>query len=333
MGNNNASLLRSIQDSIQRVEQKIQKREDETRAGLSTTYLHVERVLKKRLTLFEGSAEKVRELRAKDKEVLAIYKEADGSNLPAQSWRETNLHSSPNPCFLGDSARLRLRTLCLTTQSAPSRGAKLLLFFRGRRELTFLIKSFETLYEGILTRRRVQDKHAEYFDSFKKEQAAIITPIWDPRKEWTPGTRYKLLVVATQEGYKWLMGSYPLDEAQRPWLGSADAAEYRTASDFLELSVTALAGLLNKSPLIDLVEKAYDDTTVDVVPQDVGAAKEGNSNNDCQTPIARVKEALENMHCPLSDIISGQWAPANQHLHSTLILWSGQEFVSCSRKR
>jgi len=69
--------------------------------------------------------------------------------------------------------------------------------------------------------------------------------------------------------------------------------DYQTATAFLQLAVKALADVLIDSPLIDVVQSAYDGTN-----DDVGA----RNNND---KIAHVKEALEQEYGNLQDIIGG----------------------------
>lgn len=75
----------------------------------------------------------------------------------------------------------------------------------------------------------------------------IASPIWDPNDEWKPGTGYKLMIAASPKTYRWLLGKEMLsaeDSEQFKWLGEASPGEPQKATDFLALTVRALADLL-----------------------------------------------------------------------------------------
>jgi hypothetical protein len=324
MGNNNTALLKSIQDEIRAVQ-------NEMRAGFGTTYVPLEEVWEASLTSFKGAAEEFRQLRAKDTDVLDIYNKADGRNLPENAPKLERYQPpfASKSMFPGKFGRTSLAHIVPDDPICSLTWGEAVVLFSGKQEGTNMFDSKELRdfvrgnAEGASNPFKVWAwnylqlpiDHAEYFDNFTKEKAVIITPIWDPKEVWKPGTGYKLLVTATLEGYKWLMGNKPLKKnaAQHRWLGSASENEYQIATDFLLLAVKALADLLNESPVIDLVQAAYDDTRVDSVPQGGGEEKAGSSNNGGQTPRTlkkkgqseRVKEALEKKHGLLSNIISG----------------------------
>jgi len=92
------------------------------------------------------------------------------------------------------------------------------------------------------------EDHEKHFDKIVRnnDEQVIISPIWDPeKKRWSPGTGYKLMVAASPETYKWLLGTENLDESvQNKWFGVASPGEQEEATNFLALTVRALADLL-----------------------------------------------------------------------------------------
>jgi hypothetical protein len=325
MGNKNTALLQSIEAALEEIRAQVRANgaqiseiRAEMRSGFGTTYLPLEQVWQVSATLFGGSAEEFGRLRATDTEVLKIYKEADGTNFPNFMKLERNKppfvsasESKPKSMFPGTSGQTSLAHIVPDDPICSLTWGEAIALFSGK-EATNMLKSPElrNFVRGnnggasnpfkvwAWNYLQLPINHAQYFDNFKKEQAVIITPIWDSKEKWIPGKGYKLLVTATQEGYKWLLGSVPFNEAEHPWIGEASDCDYQTATNFLQLAVKALADLLNKSPVIQLVQEAHQNAE--------------NSNNDGQTPrveknkkIVGVKAALQSEYGDLSEIISG----------------------------
>jgi hypothetical protein len=243
--NNNASISRLFQllTEIQRGQTELRA---EIRAGFGTTYVALEKVWQVKPTLFKGSAEKLRKFRAKYKEVLAIYQQADGSNLPEQQLQRYQHPFDSQSMFPGTFGRNSLAHLVPEDPISSLTWGEAAALCTGKDNVKNMLESQElrNFVRGNTDDAtnpfklwawdylQLPDNHAEYFDNVKKEKAVIITPIWDPNEEWKPGTGYKLLVTATQEGHKWLMGNQPLpeDASQHGWLGSASNDDYRTAT-------------------------------------------------------------------------------------------------------
>ena len=97
---------------------------------------------------------------------------------------------------------------------------------------------------------KVAEHHEDHFDkvSHSSNTGMILAPVWNHNEEWKPRTSYSIIVAATPETYKWLMGTPPPSLSSPPpqmkWLSEADDDDLQLATDFLSLTVRANADLL-----------------------------------------------------------------------------------------
>mmetsp|Transcript_22042 Transcript_22042/g.38831 ORF Transcript_22042/g.38831 Transcript_22042/m.38831 type:complete len:471 (-) Transcript_22042:355-1767(-) len=313
-----AAIRTAVKEEVGKaVKEEVEGLRAEVRAGFGTTYVPIDVIWKKKEIPVKDAAKKLRELRAKDLEVLEIYKVADGRELP-RNVPKLDRDSPPfsDMCmFPGTPYQTSMahvvpydpicsltwgEAIALVTGKAGSNmfaSKNLRDFVRGNMEdktNPFKVWAWNYL--------QLPYGHDEYFDNFKKGKAVVITPIWDPNNRWEPGTPYKLLVAATPEGYKWLLGITPLaqDPTEFRWFGEATPEEYKTATDFLQLVVSALGDLLIQSEVMDVVEQAYNST-------DAAGSK---------AFYATIRNALEKEHGLLSDIIEGAFCDDNRSKRS-----------------
>jgi len=262
MGQSNSKLLEKIQE----MNQEVHEMKEEIRCGHGTYYASMNTIWQQEKIPFEGAAKKLREYRMKDTRVLAIYGEADGTNKLEFKYSEETFPS--DSMFPGKQSNVGNSSLA---HSAPN--DEVCIFTWGEVVALLTGKESKCMLESEELRNftcgntaeaknpfriwawnylSLPNDHDDYYDKLSGDKAVIITPIWNPSDVWEPETPYKLLVAATPEGYKWLMGITPIEEdaPQKRWLGKASPQEYETATEFLQLIVKALADLLNESDLI-----------------------------------------------------------------------------------
>jgi len=225
---------------------------------------------------FVGAAAEWKELRQKDVEAVRYYNdpEARGDDL-VRYYRDkfvpdrlfpvgdqSMAHLIPNDpsCSLAWLRALSIITgIDISTDvQCPLLDEKLRTFVEGKAPEEGNASTDLPLKAWNWNFLMLPEEHLKHFDRLARnnEEQMIATPIWDPKDEWKPGTGYKLMIAASPKTYQWLMGREMLTEdfEQYKWLGEASPGEPQKATDFLALTVKALADLLDQYGENDLGE-------------------------------------------------------------------------------
>ncbi|KAL7557781.1 hypothetical protein ACA910_020298 [Epithemia clementina (nom. ined.)] len=263
---------------------------------------------------FQGAAVEWKDLRQKDKVTLQYYKypskrenfryckgDFPSTNLfPPKNKSMANLIPSDASCSLAWLRALSIVTGIDVGKNIPVRHLSLLEFVEGSvnqvdgqrtRRVADPLKTWK--WNFIM----LPDDHYKYFDQVSTIRQLIVTPIWDPKKEWKPGTGYKVMVSADPESYKWLLGTDKIKQQQLKWFGTGTSAELQTATDFLALTVRALADML--------VQHGKDDLETPFAEDVAGDAEHGKESHDDDLKKSYVQRVFESIDGAIpSDLLS-----------------------------
>jgi len=132
---------------------------------------------------------------------------------------------------------------------------------------------------------KVPEHHERHFDKVSRSSSntMILAPAWDPKKEWEPGTSYSLVVAAKPDTYKWLMGTKLPSESspKNKWLEEASDQDLELATDFLSLTVRALADLL-----------VLNDDPIEMVKNHLESSEEDDPANQLEAVAKKLEEVL-----------------------------------------
>mmetsp|Transcript_22979 Transcript_22979/g.54525 ORF Transcript_22979/g.54525 Transcript_22979/m.54525 type:complete len:521 (-) Transcript_22979:282-1844(-) len=232
---------------------------------------------------FNGAAKKLRTYREKDGEAIRVYNSEESrreikyeettypksSLFPAVTL--SRAHGCPNDitCSLTWGPNLEL----ITGYNVEGEETCLLLnedfryFVEGQNPEMSDEDTTNTPFKALSWNfLKVPEHHEKHFDkvAYSSSFSMILAPVWNPAVEWKPGTPYSLIVAATPETYKWLIGTAPPSKLSPPiqmgWLSEANDAELQMATEFLSLTVKANADLLveHGEALQDAVKKLKD---------------------------------------------------------------------------
>ena len=215
---------------------------------------------------FNGAAKDLRDFRAKDTEAIKAYNDEsirrqikyNENKYPELSLFPTatlsRAHGCPNDitCSLTWGPNLDLLTGYGAKPSCLLDNEEFRYFVEGKNpDLTAEGEAQSTPFKALSWNfLKVAEHHENHFDkvSHSSNTGMILAPVWDPSKEWKPGTSYSIIVAATPETYKWLMGTAPPSKSSPPpqmvWLSEANDDDLQVATDFLSLTVRANADLL-----------------------------------------------------------------------------------------
>ncbi|KAL7565421.1 hypothetical protein ACA910_003610 [Epithemia clementina (nom. ined.)] len=272
---------------------------------------------------FEGAAVKWEKLRQKDTEVILYYKDSskrgsdkvrynkanfsDSTLFPPVDKSMAHLIPSDQSCSLAWLRALSIVTGIDVGDKSPILCPLLRNFVEGT-----VISSAESSAEQLSQRvdnplkcwnwnfLMLPNGHYKHFDQVSTTKHVIITPIWDPEQKWSPKTVYKVMVSADPESYRWLLG-LNIEEGRLEWFGTGNPEELQTATDFLALTVKALAHLLIQhgrddleTPFLNQLSNKGRSSVIDTADAEDG--KHGNEiHNDDSAPdvLRSVFESIE----------------------------------------
>ncbi|KAL7578922.1 hypothetical protein ACA910_006896 [Epithemia clementina (nom. ined.)] len=240
-------------------------------------YRALQRTWKSEPKQFLGAAAEWKDLRQKDKAVILYYN--DPSTRESENVRYSKANFTYSKLFPADDTSMAY--LIPSDPSCSLAWLRALSIVTGidvdKNECPILCTALRDFVEGTVmpsgassdeqVSQRVDNplkswhwnflmlryRHRRYFDQVNTTNPLIITPIWDPKNEWRPGMGYKLMVSADPESYKWLLWLDREAEEELKWFGTGTPDELQTATDFLALTVRALADLLIQHGQEDLV--------------------------------------------------------------------------------
>ncbi|KAL7567288.1 hypothetical protein ACA910_000414 [Epithemia clementina (nom. ined.)] len=172
---------------------------------------------------FQGAAAEWKDLRQKDKVTLEYYidpSKCENFRYCKSDFHPTNLFPPKNKSMAhlipsdASCSLAWLRALSIVTGidvgiDIPIRHPLLLEFVEGTvnqvdgqrtRRVADPLKTWKCNF------LMLPNDHYKYLDQVSTIRQLIITPIWNPNKEWKPGTGYKIMVSADPESYRWLLG-------------------------------------------------------------------------------------------------------------------------------
>ena len=288
----------------EKLDEKLNKLEEKRRYEAGEYYRALNSIWEHDSCDFEGAAEEWRRYRQKDAEATKYYNDPKTRGRDQVRYYKDKFvpdrlfpvgdqsmaHLIPNDpsCSLG-----WLRALSIVTgvdinpeSESPLFDEKLRALVEGKAPEGGVASTDVPLKAWNWNFLMLPEEHKKHFDKLARsnEEKMIACPIWDPKDEWKPGTGYKLMIAASPKTYQWLLGKHMLteDSKQYKWLGEALPGEPQKATDFLALTVRALADLLIRhgegdlERLIDKYEK-----------------KKGTGEEEEDTRLDRVFKAIE----------------------------------------
>jgi len=210
---------------------------------------------------FEGAAVEWENYRSQDLSALEYYKKREGKRYYSDDFPVDRLfpvegksmaHLIPNDpsCSLAWLRALSIVTgIDVSNSESPLLHTALRSFVEGDAKAPLQPSAANVpLKAWAWNFLMLPESHEKHFDkiAWTSDKKVILSPIWNPDKEWNPGTGYKLMVAASPETYTWLLGTEKLDDesVQNKWFGVASPEEAGEATKFLALTVRALADLL-----------------------------------------------------------------------------------------
>ncbi|KAL7558456.1 hypothetical protein ACA910_015358 [Epithemia clementina (nom. ined.)] len=315
---NNNKLLELLENRLQDNEELREKRFQDLEFKIQFQggiyYRKFKSIWKSESKEFQGAAAEWKDLRQKDKVTLEYYKDPSKRKkfryckgdfpptylFPPKNKSMAHLIPSDASCSLAWLRALSSVTGIDVGNVIPVRHPSLLEFVEGSvnqvdgqrtRRVADPLKTWKWNF------LMLPDDHYKYFDQVSTIRQLIVTPIWDPKEEWKPGTGYKVMISADPESYKWLLGTDRIKQQQLKWFGTGTSAELQTATDFLALTVRALADML--------VQHGKDDLETPFAEDVAGDAEHGKESHDDDLKKSFLQRVFESIDGAIpSDLLS-----------------------------
>lgn len=297
----------------QRTEERFKGMRDERNYENGVYYRSLVQLWSHSSCTFDGAAEEWENFRREDKGALAYYKDPGARRNDEVRYFKDKFPQ--NQLFPGgDQSMAHLIPNDSSCSLAWLRALSIVTGIGVRGDCPLLDEGLRSFVEGEASKPLVPngenvplkawnwnflmlpEDHEKHFDRVARnnnEQIMIAAPIWDQTKEWTPSTGYKLMVAASPKTYRWLLGSEMLteDSVQHHWLGIASPGEPEKATEFLALTVKALAGLLFNHGEGDL--KKYADAHLNAKKNEKNMEKGNRESELVETRLELVFKDIE----------------------------------------
>ncbi|KAL7556413.1 hypothetical protein ACA910_017395 [Epithemia clementina (nom. ined.)] len=311
---NKKELLELLENRLQDNNKELELLKDQIQFQEGIYYRKFQSIWKSESKEFQGAAAEWKDLRQKDKVTLQLYKDPSKRKnfryckgdfpptylFPPKNKSMAHLIPSDASCSLAWLRALSIVTGIDVGKDIPVRHLSLMEFVEGSvnqvdgqrtRRVADPLKTWKWNF------LMLPNDHYKYFDQVSTIRQLIITPIWDPKKEWKPGTGYKVMVSADPESYEWLLGTNRIKQQQLKWFGTGTSAELQTATDFLALTVRALADML--------VQHGKDDLETPFAEDVAGDAEHGKESHDDDLKKSYLQRVFESIDGAIpSDLLS-----------------------------